>query len=92
MDILKVLLEAIPSVGFPIVVAVALAVFVYKIYKASEKREENLITEIKETREINAQAISTIGKYADSLGTIKSDIGQIKTDIIVLTAKVEEKI
>lgn len=92
MDLVKVLLEAIPSVGFPIAIAIAMAVFIYKIYKASEKREESLVTEIKETREINAQAIGTIAKYADSLETIKGDIGEIKTDIIILTTKVEEKI
>ena len=92
MDTVKVLLEAIPSVGFPIVIAIAMAVFIYKIYKASEKREENLINELKETRKINAQAIETIAQYATDLGTIKDNITEIKTDIIKLTAKVEEKI
>lgn len=90
MEILAILLEAIPTIGFPIVCVIALAIFISKIYKASEVREVALITEIKETRKVNAQAIETITKYADSIETIKSDIGEIKTDITILTAKVEK--
>lgn len=47
--------------------------------------------EIRETRKVNAQAIETITKYADSIETIKSDIGEIKTDITILAAKVDGK-
>lgn len=90
MEILAILLEAIPTIGFPIVCVIALAIFISKIYKASEVREAALMTEIKETRKVNAQAIETITKYADSIETIKSDIGEIKTDITILTAKVEK--
>lgn len=91
MEILTLLLEAIPTVGFPIVCVVALAIFISKIYKASELREANLMAEIKETRKINAQAIETITKYADSIETMKGDIGEIKTDVAILTAKVDNK-
>ena len=87
MEILAVLLEAIPTIGFPIVCVVALAIFISKIYKASETREATLMEEIKETRKVNAQAIETITKYADSIETIKSDIGEIKTDITILKSK-----
>ena len=91
MEILTLLLEAIPTVGFPIVCVIALAIFIGKIYKASEIREASLMAEIKETRKINAQAIETITKYADSIETIKSDISEIKTDMTILTAKVDSK-
>lgn len=91
MEILTILLEAIPTVGFPIVCVIALAIFIGKIYKASEAREAALMEEIKETRKVNAQAIETITKYADSIETIKSDIGEIKTDITILAAKVDGK-
>lgn len=91
MEVLTLLLEAIPTVGFPIVCVIALAIFISKIYKASEARETALMAEIKETRKINAQAIETITKYADSIETIKSDISEIKTDMTILTAKVDSK-
>jgi hypothetical protein len=87
MEILTLLLEAIPTVGFPIVCVIALAIFISKIYKASETREATLMAEIKETRKVNAQAIETITKFADSLEIMKSDIGEIKTDVAILKSK-----
>lgn len=86
MELLATLLSAIPTVGFPIVCVIALGIFISKIYKASEAREEKLMNEISETRKVNAQAIETITKYADSIETIKSDISEIKTDITILRA------
>ena len=91
MEILAFLVELIPTIGFPIVCVIALAIFIVKIYKASEIREAALMEEIRETRKVNAQAIETITKYADSIETIKSDIGEIKTDITILAAKVDGK-
>lgn len=88
MEILSFLMEAIPALGFPIVCVIAMGIFIYKIYKASEKREEDLKIEIKETRKINAQAIATISKYAESLDAIKTDINDIKTDLTVITSKI----
>lgn len=87
MEILTLLLEAIPTVGFPIVCVIALAIFIAKIYKASEAREATLMAEIKETRKVNAQAIETITKFADSIEIMKSDIGEIKTDVAILKSK-----
>ena len=89
MEILTLLIEAVTTVGFPIVVVFAMGIFIYIIYKASVDREEKLMNEIAETRKVNAQAIETINKYADSFETIKSDIGDIKTEITILRAKVE---
>lgn len=89
MEILTLLLNAIPSVGFPIVCVVALGIFIWKIYKASEVREEKLRDELKISHETNAKAIETIAKFADSLDIMKTDIGEIKTDVAVLKSKVE---
>lgn len=86
MEILTTLLGAIPSVGFPIAMAIAMGVFIYRIYKRSEQREDILMEEIQKTREVNAQAIETITKYADSITTIENDISEIKTDITILRA------
>ena len=87
MDI-AIILEVITTVGFPIAVCIALGWFVYKLYKASEKREELLRVEIKENQETNKQAIETIAKYADRLDTIQNDIETIKDDIIIISEKV----
>ena len=89
MEILAFLVESIPTLGFPIVCVVGMGMFIWKMYKASETREEKLMKEITETHKVNAQAIETITKYADSIETIKSDIGEIKTDITILTAQVD---
>jgi hypothetical protein len=89
MEVITFLIELIPTVGFPIVCVVALGWFVYKIYKRSEDREDKLMVELTETRKVNAQAIETITKYATNLETITNDISEIKTDITILTSKIE---
>ena len=71
-------IELIPTLGFPIVVCVALGWFIWHIYKASEKREERLMTEITENRIVNKQFAEIIGKYEITLGEIKSDVKEIK--------------
>ena len=71
-------IELIPTLGFPIVVCIALGWFIWHIYKASEKREEKLMTEITENRVINKQFAEIIGKYEITLGEIKSDVRDIK--------------
>jgi hypothetical protein len=86
MELLTTILSAIPSVGFPVAAAIVMGVFIFRIYKRSEQREDILMKEITHTREVNAQAIETITKYADSIETIKTDISEIKTDITILRA------
>jgi F0F1-type ATP synthase membrane subunit b/b' len=89
MEVLAFLVELIPSLGFPIACVVAMGIFIYKIYKASETREAKLMAELTENRKINEQAIETIAKYAENLETIRNDITEIKTDITVITAKIQ---
>jgi F0F1-type ATP synthase membrane subunit b/b' len=89
MEVLAFLVELIPTVGFPIVCVIAMGMFIWKIYKASEAREAKLMVEITENRKINEQAIETIAKYAESLESMKTDISEIKTDITVITAKIQ---
>lgn len=85
MDI-GVITELITTLGFPIALVIAMGWFIYKIYKKSEDREDTLMLEIKENREINAQAISTIASYAEKLEAIQHDIAEIKTDLTILTS------
>ena len=54
-----------------------------------KEREDKLYEEIRENREVNAQAIATITLYAEKLEVIQSDIKDIKTDITILAAKTE---
>lgn len=88
MDI-TVFTDLIATVGFPIAVVIALGLFVWRIYKKSEDREEALLLEIKENRDINAKALSTLGLYAERLGVIEQDVKEIKTDLIVITEHLE---
>ena len=76
------LIELIPTLGFPIICVIALAWFIFHIYKKSEQREDILRQEVKECREINREAISTIAKYAEKLEVIQSDVNEIKNDVI----------
>lgn len=84
MDI-ALITELIGTLGFPIAAIIAMGYFIYKIYKKSEDREDKLMESLRECRQVNADAIATIGKYAGTLDTIQKDIADIKTDITILT-------
>lgn len=84
---LSMITDLISTVGFPIAVVIFMGLFIYKIYKDSGVREQTLMDEIKENRKINADAIATIGHYAERLDNIQEDIREIKTDITDIKAK-----
>lgn len=84
MDI-KLILELIGTIGFPITACLVLGAFIFKIYKKSEEREAALRKEIAEGREINKEAIKTLALYAERLGVIETDVREIKADIMILT-------
>lgn len=86
MDIATIV-ELITNLGFPIACVIAMGVFIYKIYKKSEQREDTLMKQIEENRKINAEAIATIGKYAESIETIEEDVRVIKNDLSILMVK-----
>lgn len=81
------IVELISTLGFPIVLVIALGWFVFKIYKdttkAGQEREDKLYQEIEKNQEINAKAIETISLYADRLDTIQKDIADIKTVLTI---------
>lgn len=89
MEVLTALIELIPTLGFPIVCVIGLAFFIYQIYKKSEDREDKLTARLEEAQKINADAITTIGKYADSITNIKNDIKEIKQEITILTERLD---
>ena len=52
-----------------------------------KKMEDKLYIEIKENREINVKAIETIAKYSEKLDVIQNDVNEIKTDITIITER-----
>ena len=79
--------ELITTVGFPIACVIAMGWFIYKIYQKSIDREEELRNEIKENQKINGKFAEIINRYSLELGEIKSDVKEIKEDIIIITEK-----
>jgi hypothetical protein len=77
-------LPIIAEVGFPIACVIALGFFVWKLYQQSVERENKLYAEIDASREVNAKAIETLAIYSEKLGTIQSDIAEIKSDVAVI--------
>ena len=96
---LTVLTGVIGQIGFPAACVIGMGWFIYQIFQKTttqseetmkqlqencQRREDKLYEEIKENREVNAQAIATIALYADKLTTIQNDVSEIKTDMAVL--------
>ena len=75
------LIELIPTLGFPIVMVIALGFFVYKLWQQSVERENKLMAEITENRVINQQFAEIIGKYEVKLDEIKTDVREIKNTL-----------
>lgn len=91
MEFLTMLLELLPTVGFPIVCVIAMGVFIFTIYKNTTKeskdREDKLNKIIVENQVIINEAIDTIAKYAEKLEIIQTDISEIKTEVAVIASK-----
>lgn len=85
---MEMLIELIPTLGFPIVCVIALGMFVWKIYNQSVVREEKLMAEITENRLVNEKAIETIAQFAERFTHIESDVELIKNDINLIKEKV----
>lgn len=78
------IIELISTVGFPITCVLALGFFIWKIYNQSVAREASLLQEIKESREINSKFAELIAGYEVKLDEIRTDVKDIKNDIIEL--------
>ena len=89
-------LSAITTVGFPIVACIAMALFIYAIYKKTTEenaknmeavqdrcaaREEKLYHQLEKAQEINGQAIATIARYDEKLEDIAQDVKEIKSKL-----------
>lgn len=78
----------ITSVGFPIVVCLALGWFIYKAFEkftdASAKREEKLYTIIAEAQVTNEKLLQTNADFVGVLETYKQDLVEIKNDVATI--------
>jgi hypothetical protein len=79
--------QFISQFGFPIVVCIVLAYFVWQLYKQSVARENKLYDELDACREVNAKAIETLAVYGEKLGTMQTDIAEIKNDVAIIMAE-----
>lgn len=86
---LAVILEAIGTVGFPIVCVLALGFFIWTIYQQSVQREATLMAEIAENRLVNEKAIETIAQFAERFTHIESDVELIKNDVVLIKDKIQ---
>lgn len=87
MDI-SLIVELITTLGFPIALAIALCWFIWRLYRRSEDREQELRQELKESREINGEFAKIISAYSIEISEIKTDIKDIKEDIMLISDKV----
>jgi chromosome segregation ATPase len=83
------ILEAIATVGFPIVCVIALGFFVYLLWKQSVERENKLMAEITENRLVNEKAIETIAQFAERFTHIEEDVEEIKNDVVLIKDKLQ---
>lgn len=72
--------ELVQSFGVNVVLIGAMALFIYKLWEQSVKREDKLM-------EVNSRAITTIEKCTEKLNTIESDVKEIKEEMIILANK-----
>ena len=84
------IVELIGTVGFPITCVIAMGWFIWTIYKKSEKREDALRSQIVENQKVNAEAIHTIALYAERIGSIESDVKEIKQDVALISERTKE--
>ncbi len=88
----NVLQTAISQLGFPIVMVIAMAFFIWKLWEKSqtqnETREEKLYSVISKAQEqneklsaTNAEFVQVLTSYKDDLDDIREDVSEIKTQI-----------
>ena len=71
-------IELIPTLGFPIVMCLALGFFIYKLWEQSAQRENKLFEELSASRIINGKFAELIAEYEVKLDEIKTDVRDIK--------------
>ena len=102
MELLGVIAELLPTIGFPILCVIGLGWFIYKIYNDTTKqnnanmeavqarckeREEKLYTQLEKQNEINGKFANIIAQYDIKLEAIQEDVSEIKNELNILVNK-----
>ncbi len=102
MELLTLISELLPTIGFPILCVIGLGWFIYKIYSDTTKqnaanmeavqtrcqeREEKLYQQLEKQNEINGKFAAIIAQYDVKLDHIQKDIDSIKTDVNIIMNK-----
>lgn len=76
---------AITQLGFPIVMVIAMGLFIKNLWEKSqeqnEKREEKLYSVIDNAQRQNEKLSQTNSEFVSILNTYKTDLDQIKSDV-----------
>lgn len=101
MELLTMIAEFFPTLGFPVICVIGLGWFIYKIYNDTtaanaasmekvqarcQEREDKLYNQLEKQNEINGRFAAIIAQYEVKLDEIKSDVKEIKSDIIEIKA------
>lgn len=99
MELLNIIAELIPTLGFPIICVLGLGWFIYKIYNDTtaanaanmekvqqrcQEREDKLYAQLEKQNEINGSFATIIAQYEVKLEEIREDVSEIKTDVAAL--------
>lgn len=71
---MEIALKILTEFGLPVLMVLAMAWFIYKLWQQSKEREDKLM-------ETNNKAIETIAICTDRLTAMETDIKEIKQDI-----------
>lgn len=92
---LGTLQTAISTLGFPIVIAIALMWFIWKLWNKSqeqnEKREEKLYAVVASAQEQNTKLSETNASFISVLNNYKNDLESIKTDVTDIKTQLKGK-
>ena len=82
---LNVIQTAISTLGFPIVIAIALMWFIWKLWnktqEQNEERESKLYEVLGKAQEQNERLAQTNSEFVSVLNAYKSDLETIKDDV-----------
>ena len=80
-EFLTALIAGIPTVGFPIMIAIVLGIVVYKMYMIQRADKDKYSEQLSKAQEATASAIETIKTYASKLDCINDNVKEIKNKI-----------
>jgi len=90
---LNTIQPAISTLGFPIVIAILLLWFIFKLWNKSQEqneiREDKLYSVISKAQEQNERLSKTNAEFVAVLNAYKSDLDVIKTDVNYIKSQID---